>query len=148
MNFAELSSIIAPLAVIQALLAWWIQARITNSIKHEYDKKLEEFKREQVRREKAAVVAEFLAEWTHLKGSDTKRLNQLLWELTIYLPSNLVRDVKSMTSATPGCKTSSEVLIAVRDHLLGANDPLRIDDITYFKHPENPSMKANPSNGA
>lgn len=144
MNFFELFSIITPLSVIQVLLAWWMQARRTNSIKHEYDKKLEEFRREQVHREKAAVVAEFLAEWTHVRDADTKKLNQLLWELTIYLPSGLVRDVKSMTTNALGCKTANEVLVAARNHLLGNEDPIIPDDVLHFKHPENSSMRTNP----
>jgi len=147
MEAMDLTVIILCLSAIQALLAWWIQARITNSCKHEYDKRLESFKRDQLRKDKAAVVAEFLAEWTHLQRDDTKRLNQLLWELTLYLPSELVRDVKSMIIKSPGGKTSSEVLLAVRQHLLDGIDPLNENDIVHFKHPANPSMVSHPPIG-
>ncbi|MFZ5519938.1 MAG: hypothetical protein ACOZD0_01905 [Pseudomonadota bacterium] len=128
------------LAALQVLLACWIQIRLRASIKHEYDKKLEEFKREHERREKAAVIAEFMAEWTHIKDSDTKKLNQLLWELTLYLPSHLVKDINAMSTKAPGAKTPSQVLVAVRSYLLNDADRITEDDVTHFKHPGNASM--------
>ena len=140
MKMSETIQIIVILAIIQGLLSWWIQARITNSIKHEYDKKLEEFKTYQSRKERAAVVAEFLAEWTHLQGSDTKRLNQLLWELTMYLPSNLVRDLKLLISNKGGVKNSNQIIKSVRDYLNDKTDPIDESDVTFFKHPDNTSM--------
>lgn len=142
MGTIDLTILIASFSAIQALLAWWIKNRLSESIKHEYDKKLEEYKQDQLRKEKAAVVAEFLAEWTHLKGTDTKRLNQLLWELSLYLPSHLVRDVKSMVSNSESGKTAPEVLVAARNHLLGGADSLTPDDVAHFKHPDNVSMRS------
>lgn len=140
MTAIEISLTVLGFTAIQALLAWWIQSRLSASIKHEYDRKLESLKREHDRREKAAVVAEFLAEWTHVKDADTKRLNQLLWELTLYLPAQLVRDIKSMCTKSPCGKDAPQVLVAVRDHLLNGNDPITVGDVTHFKHPNNPSM--------
>lgn len=141
MENIDLTILISSFSAVQVLLAWWIKIRLTESIKHEYDKKLQEYKQEQLRKEKAAVVAEFLAEWTHLKGADTKRLNQLLWELSLYLPSQLVRDVKSMVSNNGSGKTAPEVLVAARNYLLGGVDLLTPDDIAHFKHPDNASMR-------
>lgn len=143
MTVTEISSTILGFIAIQALFAWWIQSRLSASIKHEYDRKLESFKREHERREKAAVVAELLAEWTHLQGADTKRLNQLLWELTLYLPAQLVRDIKSMCTDSPGGKDAPQVLVAVRNHLLNGTDPITVDDVTHFKHPGNASMRSS-----
>jgi hypothetical protein len=141
----DLFAVIASISVIQAMLAWWIQARITNSIKHEYDKKLEKFKRDQLRKEKAAVVAEFLAEWTHLEGADTKKLNQLLWELTLYLPADIVRDVKSMATKEFNGRTAPEIIVSARNHLLDGVDPIEKSDVTFFHHPKNISMQSFPS---
>ncbi len=142
MEATDLTILIVSFSVVQALLTWWIKSRLTESIKHEYDKRLEEFKRDQLRKEKAAVVAEFLAEWTHLKGADTKRLNQLLWELSLYLPSQLVRDIKSMVTDKKNGKTAPEVLVSARTHLQGEADPLAPADIAHFKHPDNTSMRS------
>ena len=54
---ADTIFLLLALAAIQALAAWWIQARLSASMKHEYDKRLEELKRDQDRRQKAASVA-------------------------------------------------------------------------------------------
>jgi len=123
----------------------WIENRLKSAIEHEYSVKLEKFKSEQLRKEKAAVVAEFLAEWTHLENGNTKRLNQLLWELSLYLPSNLVSDIKSMVTSRDG-KTAPEILVKIRNHLLNDTDPIQISDITHFKHPNNNSMVSNLTN--
>ena len=117
----------------------WFENRLRASIQHEYNIGLEKFKSEQSRKEKAAVVAEFLSEWTHVKDGDTKRLNQLLWELSLYLPSHLVKDIKSMVSSRSG-KTASELLVSIRSHLLDGKDPITTNDIVHFKHPQNNSM--------
>lgn len=130
------------LAAIQALVSWWIQARLTASIKLEYDTRFEKLKREYERKEKGAAVAELLAEWTHLKEADTKRLNQLLWELSLWLPAHLVRDVTSMVIDSPNRKTPLQVLVAVRAHLWDDVDPISEQDIAHFKHPDNSSMQS------
>ena len=77
MQASDIAIIVISLAVVQTLLAWWIQARLNASIKHEYDRKLEELKQEHLRKEKAAVVAALLAEWTHIAGADTKQLGSV-----------------------------------------------------------------------
>ncbi len=143
MEVNDAGIIILCFTLVQVLSAWWIKAKLTASIQHKYDKRLEEFKVNQLRKDKASVVAEFLAEWTHLKGSDTKRLNQLLWELSLYLPSELVRDINSMISSSLNGKTAPEILISVREHLLDGQDKLSVQDISHFKHPENNSIRSS-----
>ena len=70
--------LILAFAFLQFISAIWIKSRLKQSIKYEYDKKLESFKEERELSQKASLVAEFLAEWTH-ERENTKRLNQLLW---------------------------------------------------------------------
>ena len=140
MTDSQITLVVFGLPAIQALFAWWIQSRLSASIKYEYDRRFESIKREYERREKAAVVAELLAEWTHVKYADTKRLNQLLWELTLYLPAQLVRDIKAMCEKSQGGKDARQVLVAVRNHLLDGEDPITVDDVTHFKHPDNHAM--------
>lgn len=120
----------------QAAFIWWLKS----AIKHDYDKKLELFKRDRLRKDKAAVVAEFFAEWTHVRDSDTKRLNQLLWELSLYLPSDLVRHLNSLSRGSPDAKSPQELLVAVRDYLFAGQDPVEPQVIGHFKHPDNMSM--------
>jgi hypothetical protein len=134
--------LIAAIAVVQALCAWWIQARLSASIKFEYDSRLEQLKREQDERLKAAAIAEFLAEWTHVKD-DTKKVNQLLWELCLYLPASLVRDLRATVSKSPGHKSAPQLIVAIRHHLLGGKDPITERDVGHFKLPSNESMLSN-----
>ena len=131
------------LAAVQALAAWWIQARLSASIKHEYDRRLEDLKRQQDQRQKAASVAEFLAEWTHVKD-DTKRLNQLLWELCLYLPAPLVKELQKTISNAPDHKSAPQLIVAIRQHILGSKDPIHEEDVGHFKLPSNPSMVSRP----
>ncbi len=130
--------------IIQFLSAIWIKSRLESSIKHEYDRKLEAFKEERELRHKAATVAEFLAEWTH-ERKDTKRLNQLLWELTLYLPSKHVKELKLCIQGSPDL-TSSDLLVSIRSYLLNDQDKIDANDVTFFADLNNSQMKftANP----
>lgn len=134
-----LAQVVFPAAFVSiAWLIWFGKGWVAGLIKHELDKRLEIYKQDQLRKEKAAVVAEFLAEWTHLNGADTKRLNQLLWELTLYLPSELVRELNLMVR---GDYTKTQTLVtSIRDHLLDGKDPINASDVSHFKHPDNISM--------
>lgn len=136
----EVSLGLAGLTTLLTVYGWWLKSFIAGAIKHEYDKKLELFKGERLRKEKAAVVAEFFAEWTHIRGSDTKRLNQLLWELSIYLPSDLVLELNLLSKGSPDAKTAPALIVAARDYLLGGKDPVDAGSITHFNHPDNKSM--------
>lgn len=136
--------LIAAIALIQALFSWWIQARLSASIKHEYDKKLEQLKREQDQRHKAAAIAELLAEWTHVKD-DTKKLNQLLWEFCLYLPASLVKDLQATVSNAPGHKSAPQLIVSIRQQLLGPADPIEEQDVGHFKLPSNSSMLSTPA---
>jgi len=131
------------LGAFMALLTvygWWLKSFIAGAIKHENDKKLELFKGERLRKEKAAVVAEFFAEWTHVRDGDTKRLNQLLWELSIYLPSDLVVELNLLSKGSPNAKSAPELIVAARDYLMGGQDPVDAKAIAHFNHPDNKSM--------
>lgn|GEM_PF-6390441 len=140
-TFSILTSLCS-VAVLGYLGRIWLESRLKGSIDYENNQNLEKFKTEQLRREKAAVIAEFLAEWTHLENGNTKKLNQLLWELSLYLPSQLIKDINSMVTSREG-KTAPEILVAIRNHLLENTDPIQISDITHFKHIENNSMISN-----
>ena len=59
-DFLSIGAVVAALQLIGSL---WLKARLESSIKHEYDKKLEEFKFETRRREQSALVAAVLSEW-------------------------------------------------------------------------------------
>jgi len=63
-------------AVVQWLLTQWILVRLEKSIQHEYDKKLEEHKFQQLQREKAETIARLFARWIKYRGTESEYLNK------------------------------------------------------------------------
>ena len=61
MTFTDFLSVGALIGIIQFLASKWLEGRLTQSIKHAYDRKLEEYRFEMRRREQAARVAKLLA---------------------------------------------------------------------------------------
>ncbi len=114
--------LILAFAFLQFISTIWIKSRLEQSIKYEYHKKLETFKEERELRQKASIVADFLAEWTH-ERENTKRLNQLLCELTLYLPSAHVKKLKQCVQGSADI-TANELLISIRNHLLKDTDKI------------------------
>lgn len=131
--------LILAFAFLQFISTIWIKSRLEQSLKYEYDKKLETFKKERELRQKASIVAEFLAEWTH-ERENTKRLNQLLWELTLYLPSAHVKKLKQCVQGSADI-TANELLISIRNNLLKDTDKIEGNDVTFFPDPKNKEMK-------
>jgi hypothetical protein len=105
------------------------------SIRHEYDRKLEELKSEIRRREQAAVVAELLAEWISNPNPDAqhcKTLNRLTWEAKLWLPEALVKDLCRTLVLAPGRKNVIELIVDVRRVLVGKPDSVTAADIIVF----------------
>ena len=70
------SSILAVLlGSIQWLLANWVKIRLEQSIRHEYEKKLEDYRFSQLQRQKAETIATFFAKWIKYRGNEKKFLN-------------------------------------------------------------------------
>jgi hypothetical protein len=121
----------AVLAIIW-LTGTWFKARIENAIRHEYDRNIKELETQIKRREKGAVIAEFMAEWDS-KPDDRKRMNQLAMEFSLWLPANLVREFTATTCYKNGAKAPKELLLLVRQYLAGGvDDGLAAEDIVYF----------------
>ena len=137
-------------AILQALAAALLNARVNGSIglhydkllqniKHEHDRQLEELRSQIRMREQAAGVAKLLAEWAY-RPLDTDRtlLNELAWGLSLWLPSILVKDLTKCLCKAPGAKDIKEVLIDVRRHIRNdSNDDLKADNIVHFLPPGN-----------
>lgn len=86
-----LSSILTFLSTI------WIKWRLENSIKHEYDKKIEDYKNDIEKRNKAEQISELLSEWLSFPDSQ-KELNKLSINLFLWLPDNLIIDLSNLLS--------------------------------------------------
>jgi hypothetical protein len=119
---------------IQFLGTLWIGARVKASIEHEYSKKLEEFKFEFRKREQAARIAEILAIHNNPKQMiDQTRFNQLLWELTLWLPSDIVRLLMNYLMDESGAADPKNILIAIRKQFHGQNDTVTADQIVHVE---------------
>lgn len=93
---------------------------ITNkveSIKHDYNKQLEEFKQEQLIKYKSEVIAELFSEWLSWP-KDRKRLNQLSFEAFLWLPDEICNELSSVLSHKPNAKTFRDIHNSTRKYLL------------------------------
>lgn len=110
-------SVIISSGIIALIIKKFIKTKIEQSIKHAYDKKLEEFKQEQLIRYKAEVVAELIAEWLD-NPEDIKRLNQLSFEAFLWLPDDICNELSKLLSHKDDAKPYREVLLSTRKLLL------------------------------
>jgi len=118
-------------ALLQFIASTWLKARLEASIRSEYDRRLEQYRRELDRREKATMVAELFAEWMS-HPDDLKHLNRLTWEASLWLPSHLVKAVSKRLHNSADAQDIKEILVEVRQHLSGADDDVRADELVHF----------------
>lgn len=123
----------ALMAALQFLTSLWLKARFESSIRHEYDKKLENFRFETRKREQSALVAAVLSEWISIDVSH-KLLNKLVWEATLWLPDPLAKDLNARLANAPDAQSLQEILVAVKEHLQGAPSEIKPNEIVYYKH--------------
>lgn len=120
------------------LLRVWLVARITNSIKSEYDRQLEVYKRTLDRKQKIELVSELLAEWIkHPKGEvipkeQRTKLNKLSFQATLWLPTELAVELSKALQNQLGAKSIFEILLLARKLLLEDNS-LSVDSVTFWK---------------
>ncbi|MCL1058854.1 hypothetical protein L2729_12770 [Shewanella gelidimarina] len=122
------------LSGIQFLIAVWLKGKITYSIKHEYDNKLEEIKSvlsfNTKKREESAFVAELLAEWVS-NPVDKKHLHKLLWEASLWLPDEETKELNNLL-AHQGMTTTKQMLVKIRKIIQGKDTTVTADDLTSF----------------
>jgi len=130
------------IAIALALAHVWVKSRIENSIRteyetalkklqHEYDRQMELFRMDQRRRERGAMIAELFAEWAS-KPTDMKRLNQLAWETTFWLPPEMIPELRKRLCNDTDAKDLKQLLVEMRWHLAGAQDVVDWHDIVHF----------------
>jgi len=106
--------------------------KITNeveSIKADYARDLEKYKRELENRAKAEKVAELFAR-AFYKEPDLREFNRLNWELSLYLPKEIVCEISQKLIKTRTPAKAMEILIMVREHF-GMTDGLQWENIMY-----------------
>jgi len=91
-------------------------------------------KRQQDTREKAAIVAELMAEWIAVP-EDLSRLNRLSFQAFLWLPEPLAVELSKRLNHDPEAIPARELLLAVRRHLLDPKDKLDAKRIIVFEKP-------------
>ena len=130
------SSTIVSVFVVNILIKYWIKARLEQSIKHEYDKKLEEFKFEMRKREQSALVADLFSKWIHIKDEannpNARELNRLSFEMSLWLPDDVAIEINKRLKNLQSAKPAMDLLIECRKVIQGTDTKLRPEDITFF----------------
>ena len=111
----------------------WIEARIVSSVKHEYDKKLGDYQRQNEIRTRAELISELMAEWIS-PDIDYKRLNQLSFQAFLWLPSELAQDLSNTLSHKPDAPNLRQIIANVRKHLLNVDDSFDPISVIVFSH--------------
>jgi hypothetical protein len=139
---SDIVKILAGNAVLFSILQWaasvWLKARLDASIKNEYDRRLEEYRRELDRRERAGMVAELFAEWASFPA-DPKHLNHLSFEAALWLPADIVKEIGKRLSNSEDAKDVKVILADVRRHLVSKPDDITADHIVHFPKLNGPS---------
>jgi hypothetical protein len=110
--------------------------RLTKAIeetKIQYARQLEDYKNQQKIIDQAARVAELLAMvYSPDSKDDTERFHRLAWELSLWLPAEMVRDITRCLCQDEAGKRPKEILIAARKILLSdPNDSLLAEQIVH-----------------
>lgn len=154
LTLADLVAVVAGNAGVLWLVSKWLEARLQASIQHEYDKKMEAIRHQYERqmedyrnsiriREQAARVVDLLVHAHHAKAPDPEKFNRLAWELSLWLPADLVWELTRMLCNDPGAKHPKEILVAVRRILLqDSNDTLLPAQIVHQQ--QQPVTPASP----
>jgi len=96
----------------------WFLTRLTESIKHDYSTKLEEYKYNIGIRRKAEQVAKLLALWIE-RPQEREELNRLTFECFLWLPDDIAQDLSKLFNYQEEDNiTIRSVLFKIRQHLL------------------------------
>jgi hypothetical protein len=133
-SFPYAAFIVIGIALFQFLAAVWLKARLTESIKHEYAKQLEDYKFQQKIRERADAIAELLARYHYGDGKTPEEFMERAWSLYLWLPPDIARGLTvHLVEAKKSRTLPNELLIKVRKLLLGEVDDLRPEQIVHLQ---------------
>ena len=89
------------------------------------------YERKKVNREKAILIAELLSEWNS-DPTDRKKLNQLTWEASIWLPKDLLKKLNQRLRNIENAPNAFELVAETRKIILGDNEAIDVSDVTWF----------------
>ncbi|MCR5886129.1 hypothetical protein LRS03_26050 [Rhizobacter sp. J219] len=124
LTIETLLGLFGSLAVLQFLATLWITERFKAQLQKENGRFLESIKWDLRVREQAARVAEYMSLARSLGSESTpaesyRKANQLAWELTLWLPTDVYRQLQKAILTQKNPVEDMQVLIAVRKNLLG-----------------------------
>ena len=129
-NIKMAAVIVILFALIQFCGSVYIKTKIEASVKEGYSKILEEYKFELKAREQTTKVAEYLA--LYIANSDNfLRMNQLSFELALWLPEDTYKKLGKAVKKTEGGKNIYEVLVEIKEGLLQKKTELTDEDIIW-----------------
>lgn len=133
---AVFSSTIVSVFVVGMLLNYWIKARLEQSIRHEYDKKIEEIRFEMKKREQSALVADLFSKWIHISDEgnhpQARELNRLSFEMSLWLPDDIAIEINKRLKNLQEAKPTMDLLIECRKIIQGSDTRLKPVDLTFF----------------
>jgi hypothetical protein len=137
------------LAVCIGLLQWlisnWLKTRLEQSIRHEYDKQLEEYKFAISKREKIASIASLFSLWIKYRGEERKwlceldlidyykELTRMSFELALWVDDEeLLGEVMKRLKNKNGAENTVELLLKAKRLISESDSALTADDITVW----------------
>lgn len=124
------------------LLKEWISTNLKESVAAEYNKALEMFKNriawEDMRKQQAAELADLFSLWMrhfYYPKEDVNAIRYALqrkyWELSLYLDPPVLQAVHDALTTPAGTGTVKHIqaLVKVRKLFLGADDPIRWEEM-------------------
>jgi hypothetical protein len=121
-------------AAITSLILFIFKESIKAKIKHQYDLVIENYKNDLIKKQKAALVAELIAEWLSYP-ENFKKLNQLTLEAFMWLPHETALDLSKLLSADKDSPQLRDIIEHVREIILGPEEKIDSNSIILFIHP-------------
>ncbi len=146
----QVAIIFIAIGILQFLLANWIKSRIEQSIQHEYDKKLEDYKFSQLQRQKAESIANLFAFWIKYRGNENtllskkeqfeyyENLNRMSIELALWIKDvPLLNDIMTRLQNNPEAKSIHQLVGEVRKLILNdEKDTFDSNQVVLWPAPE------------
>lgn len=120
----------------------FLSSAITASIKHFYDLRLEKVRIEEVKRQKAILIAELLSEWI-ARPEDVKILNKLTFEAFIWLPKATTQKLSQVLSHQTEKENFRTLIAEIRELILGSKEGIEPGTIIFFSRKESPNENDN-----
>lgn len=136
LGLPEISIAVVLFGLLQYLTLLWISERLKTSLQKEHSTFYENLKWELKVREQAVRVAEYLGLARNLKedspDSDYRKANQLSWELAMWLPEAIYKEMTNAIVKPCGHSNELTTVVSVRSLLLKEKaGKLTPDDIAH-----------------